>query len=301
MSFAENAKDSGSGAGRHPPGQSGLHPWRRFVALGDSFTEGLGDPEPRRPGEFRGWADRVAEELSLGHDDFAYANLAVRGQLLREVIDSQLPPAIDLRPDLVSIQAGGNDLLHPGVDPDKLAGFVERAVVELRAIDATVVLFVGPDSGKSTIMGQFRTKIAIFNENVRSIAARHDAVVADLWTLTELHDPRMWSPDRLHPSALGYQAVAIMVLNTLNVEHTLVPGELKPAPPQSWRQARAGDLDWAREYFMPWVVEGLKNRSRSKGFHAKRPFPAPVEGGLFGNAVPPPADGTAGGGRQSPD
>ncbi|MGA7206803.1 MAG: SGNH/GDSL hydrolase family protein, partial [Specibacter sp.] len=264
---------------------------------GDSFTEGLGDPEPNDPGAFRGWADRVAEELSLAQPDFAYANLAVRGLLLGEVINTQLPHAIALHPDLVSIQAGGNDLLHPGADPDKLAGLVERAVLELRALDATVVVFVGPDSGRSTVMGQFRTKIAIFNENVRSIAARHDAVVADLWSMTALHDPGMWSPDRLHPSPTGHHAVATMVLDTLNVRHTLLPLEPKDLPAQSWRQARAGDLLWAREYFMPWVLEGIKNRSRSDGFRAKRPLPAPV----FGTAVPPASapesapEGTPGG------
>jgi lysophospholipase L1-like esterase len=276
MGFYESAAPGGDGA-------RAVHPWHRFVVLGDSFTEGLGDPEPHDLRAVRGWADRVAEELSVGQPDFAYANLAVRGLLLREVIDTQLPQAISLHPDLVSIQAGGNDLLHPGADPDKLAGSLERAVTELRALDATVVVFVGPDSGRSTIMGQFRTKIAIFNENVRSIAERHDAVVADLWAMTELHDPGMWSPDRLHPSPMGHHAVAAMVLDTLNVHHTLVPMKPKDLPAQSWRQARAGDLLWAREYFMPWVLEGIKNRSHSDGFVAKRPLPAPV----FGTAVPP--------------
>lgn len=265
------------------------HPWRRFVALGDSLTEGLGDPEPLRPNGFRGWADRVAEELSAGCSGFSYANLAVRGLQLRQVIDTELPQALALHPDLVSIQGGGNDLLHAGADPDKIADALERAVIELRALDATVLVFVGPDSGRSTIMGQFRTKIAIFNENVRSIAERHDAVVADMWVMPELHDPRMWSPDRLHPSALGHHAVAAMVLKTLNVPNSLAPLDPKPLPVQSWRQARAGDLVWAREYFMPWVIEGLKNHSHSNGFHAKLPLPGPV---AFGNAVPPVGDGT---------
>jgi lysophospholipase L1-like esterase len=278
------------GATGHPNGLR-PHPWHRFVALGDSFTEGLGDPEPGSPGGFRGWADRVAEELSSSRDDFAYANLAVRGLLLRQVFDRQLAPAIALHPDLVSIQAGGNDFLHPRSDPDKLADIVEGAVVELRALGATVLVFVGPDSGRSTVMGQFRTKIAIFNENVRSIAERHDAVVADLWAMTELHDSRMWSPDRLHPSAMGHHAVAAMVLDTLNVPHSMVPQQPKPLPARSWREARAGDLVWAREYFMPWVLQGLKNRSHSDGFQAKRPMPGPISGPaggpLFGNPVPP--------------
>lgn len=174
------------------------------------MTEGLGDPESRSPNGFRGWADRVAEELSTGSEGFSYANLAVRGLMLREVIDKELPQALALHPDLVSLQAGGNDLLHTGADPDKLADVLERAVIELRALNATVLVFVGPDSGRSTIMGQFRTKIAIFNENVRSLCERHDALVADMWAMPELADPRMWSADRLHPSALGHHAVANM-------------------------------------------------------------------------------------------
>src|SRR5690554_5488949 len=90
------------------------HPWTRYVALGDSFTEGIGDPEPGSPGGHRGWADRVAEVLSAKTDDFAYANLAVRGRLLQQILDEQVEPALALRPDLVSISAGGNDIIRPG-------------------------------------------------------------------------------------------------------------------------------------------------------------------------------------------
>lgn len=262
----------------HPPvpGQPPPHPWRRFVAVGDSFTEGLDDPEPRSPGGYRGWADRVAEELSVGVPDFAYANLAVRGQLLREVVDTQIGPALALKPDLVSIQAGGNDLLRPGADPDKLSALLGSAVEALRYQGIAVLIFVGPDSGRSTVLGQFRTKIAIFNENVRSIAEHHDALIADLWAMTELHDTRMWGPDRLHPSSMGHHAVATMVLETLNVPHTLMADLPKPLPEKSWRAARAGDIVWAREYLMPWVLRGIRHEPANGGFGAKRPNPAPL-------------------------
>ena len=285
------------------PGSNGLpqavppHPWQRFVVMGDSFSEGLDDPEPRSPGGYRGWADRVAEELGVGVPNFAYANLAVRGQVLRQVVESQMGPALTLKPDLVSIQAGGNDLLHPGADPDKLAAILERAVATLRSQGITVIIFAGPDSGRSTVLGQFRTKIAIFNENMRSIAEHHDALIADLWAMTELHDPRMWSADRLHPSSLGHHAVAGMVLNALNVPHTLVPNVPKPLPDKGWREARVGDMLWARDYLVPWVLRGIRRESPSGGFGAKRPFAAPVQSGprepatgrIFGNPVPPAA------------
>ena len=87
-------------------------PWSRFVAIGDSFTEGVGDPEADSPGGLRGWADRFAEVLAEHNSDLAYANLAVRGKLIRQITDEQLEAAIDLRPDLVSVCAGGNDVIR---------------------------------------------------------------------------------------------------------------------------------------------------------------------------------------------
>ncbi|MDJ0317183.1 MULTISPECIES: SGNH/GDSL hydrolase family protein [Arthrobacter] len=253
------------------------HPYRRFVAVGDSFTEGIDDPQPNSPGDYRGWADRVAEELSVGVPEFAYANLAVRGQVLQEVLDSQIGQALALKPDLVSLQAGGNDLLHAGADPDKLAEILAGAVGLLKGQGMQVLIFVGPDSGRSTVLGQFRTKIAVYNENLRGIAKHYDAVIADLWAMTELHDPRMWSRDRLHPSSLGHHAVAAMVLETLNVPHSLMPLLPKPLPEKRWREARAGDVLWAREYLMPWVIGSIRHQSPSSGFSAKRPIPLGID------------------------
>lgn len=255
---------------------SGHHPWHRFVAMGDSFTEGFGDPEPLSPGGYRGWADRVAEELDSGPSDFSYANLAVRGQTVRKVIDTQLLPALRLDPDLVSFQAGGNDLIQLGADPDRLASTVEPAIEAMASTGATVVLFLGPDSGPQTVLGHVRTRIALYNEDLRAIAARHGAVVADLWSLKDLSDARMWSADRLHPSPLGHQQVAAMVLNSLAVPHALAPLTVKPMPSQSWRQLRAGDLTWTRQYLLPWMLRAAHRRAEESVPAAKRPVPGPV-------------------------
>ncbi|WP_442784787.1 SGNH/GDSL hydrolase family protein [Arthrobacter sp. CG_A4] len=265
----------------NPPATAVTHPWTRYVALGDSFTEGIGDPEPASPGGHRGWADRVAEELSHGHEGFAYANLAVRGRLLQQIADQQLAHCLSLRPDLVTLSAGGNDLIRPGGDPDLLAEKLDSLVQILGLGGATVVLFNGPDTG-SSVLGRVRSKVAIYNENLRTIAARHDAVIADMWSLRQLNDPQMWDADRLHFSPLGHHTIAAMVLDSLNVRHTLEPLSPKPLPQRSWREARTGDLVWAREYFMPWVVRRLRHRSSGDGMTAKRPLPGPV----FGPGVP---------------
>ena len=262
---------------------TGLHPWSRYVALGDSFTEGVGDPEPRSPGGLRGWADRVAEELSIGHEDFAYANLAVRGRLLRQILDQQVGPALALKPDLITLNAGGNDLIFRRSDPDKLAARMDAGVQLLAATGATVVLFAGPDWGATPVLGRTRGKVAIFNENLRIIAVRHDAVIADLWALRQLTHPLMWDPDRLHFSPLGQHTIAIMVLDTLNVPHTLEPTSPKDLPERSWREARADDIVWAHQHLVPWVLQRLKQRISEEERRAKRPDAAPV----FGARMPP--------------
>ncbi|MBP3037072.1 SGNH/GDSL hydrolase family protein [Arthrobacter sp. zg-ZUI100] len=263
------------------------HPWHRYVALGDSFTEGIGDPSPESPGGHRGWADRVAEELARDRDDFAYANLAIRGRLLNQILEEQLQPAIELRPDLVTICAGGNDVIRPGGDPDRLAEKMDGAVARLAESGATVVLFTGPDLGTTPVLGSVRGRVAIYNENLRTIAARHDIVMADMWALRELSNREMWAPDRLHFSPLGHHTIAAMVLETLGVEHTLEPQEPKPLPAKNWRTARTEDLTWARDYFVPWVVRRVRHRSSGDGIAAKRP----VAGPLFGGQGMPPGSG----------
>lgn len=254
----------------------GVHPWSRYVALGDSFTEGVGDPEPASAGGLRGWADRVAEELAAGRANFGYANLAVRGLLLQQIMDQQIGKALALQPDLVTLSAGGNDMVFHGTDPDKLAARLEAGVSQLAQAGPTIVLFTGPDWGSTLVLGRNRAKVAIFNENVRALAARHGALIADLWALTQLREPRMWDPDRLHLSPLGHHTVAMAVLEALNVPHTLQPLEPKSLPASSWRQARASDLSWARAYLVPWVVRQVRPHGRDGELRAKRPFAGPV-------------------------
>jgi lysophospholipase L1-like esterase len=247
------------------------HPWSRYVAIGDSFTEGIGDPEPESPGGHRGWADRVAEVLASHADDFAYANLAIRGRLLQQILDEQVEAALDLHPDLISISAGGNDTIRPGTDPDEVAARLDAGIGRLRRDGATVVLFTGPDIGGTPVLGRIRGKVAIYNENLHAVAKRHDAIVADMWALRELTDPRMWAPDRLHFSPIGHQTIARMVLDALNVRHDLDPFEADPLPRQSWRQARIDDIGWAREHFAPWILRRLRRESSGDGVTPKRP------------------------------
>ena len=152
------------------PKQTTELPWSRFVAIGDSFTEGVGDPESDSPGGLRGWADRFAEVLAHHNDDLAYANLAVRGKLIRQITEEQLVPAIDLRPDLVSVCAGGNDVIRPGADPDAVAVQLEYVLRKLRETGATVMVFICQDVHLPPVFRTMRGHGAIYDENIRKAA-----------------------------------------------------------------------------------------------------------------------------------
>jgi lysophospholipase L1-like esterase len=251
------------------------HPWRRYVAIGDSFTEGIGDPDPSSPGGHRGWADRVAEVLSSQVDDFAYANLAVRGKLIAQIAATQIEPALALKPDLITFSAGGNDVIRPGADPDAVAEQFEDAVVRLSSGGATLVVFTGIDTNFTPVFRGIRGRVAIYNENIRAIADKYDCIVADQWALKEIQDMRFFDDDRLHLNSLGHHEVARMVLRALNVPNGLQPMQPGPIPSKTWRAARGDDLVWAREHLVPWVLRRVRHQSSGDTVTAKRPDAAP--------------------------
>jgi lysophospholipase L1-like esterase len=252
-------------------------PWRRYVALGDSFTEGLSDPDPERPGEFRGWADLLAGHLASATPDVdvEYANLAIRGRLLRQVVEDQVPVALDARPDLVSLVAGGNDLIRPGADPDVLAATLEAAVLRLRAAGADVLLSTGVDTRQTPILRRVRGKIAIFNAHVWSIAGRSGAVVLDQWGAEWLQDWRMWDTDRIHLTSEGHRRIAFAAAAALGLPET---GDdwrtpLPPADRRPFRAAVTEEAAWVRGFVAPWIGRRLRGRSSGDGRVPKRPVP----------------------------
>jgi lysophospholipase L1-like esterase len=263
-----------------------------MVSLGDSFTEGIGDPIPGTADGHRGWADRVAEVLGGQVDDFAYANLAVRGKLIAQIVADQVEPALALSPDLITFSAGGNDVIRPGGDPDAVAEQFEDAVVRLSSTGATLVVFTGIDTLFTPVFRGIRGRVAIYNENIRAIADRHDCIVADQWALKEVQDMRFFDDDRLHLNALGHHEIARMVLRTLNVPNDLQPMQPDPLPSLTWREARANDIVWARQHFVPWVLRRVRHQSSGDHITAKRPDALPVQ------TVAPARDRSAGPGEQ---
>jgi lysophospholipase L1-like esterase len=267
-----------------------------FVAIGDSFTEGLSDPAP--DGGYRGWADRVAEKLAQSQPGFRYANLAIRGKLLDQVLAEQLPRAVELAPDLVSLAAGGNDILR-GSDVDTLAAQFEPGVAKLQAAGCRVVIFTGFDPRVFPVIRWLRGRIAAYNMHLRGIADDYGCDLVDLWSMRVLNDTRAWSPDRLHLTAEGHHRVALRTCEVLGIPVTedwrapLAPIAAGLGNRARWLAARRQDGRWAREYAMPWVRRRVGGGSSGDGLSAKRPelLPLSPAGLAVGSAAPSAADG----------
>ena len=243
----------------------------RFVALGDSFTEGVGDLDPARPNAVRGWADRVAEVLGRGESGFGYANLAIRGRKLLPVLSEQLEPALALEPDLVTIYAGANDILRPAVDLDALVAAYDAGLGRLAASGARLLVWTAFDPGGSATYRLLRGRFALYNELVRESADRHAATVVDFWRMREYRDWRYWDADRMHLGPAGHQRMAIEVLDTLGVTHDLQPFPLVDQRVVGRSEALRENVAWLRTSATPWVHRRLTGRSSGDGLRPRHP------------------------------
>jgi lysophospholipase L1-like esterase len=258
--------------------------WTRYVAVGDSFSEGLWDPYPQADGTpapagtasdgaMRGWTDRLADSLAdrRGEDGFEYANLAIRGKKLAQIVDEQLEVALDMKPDLVSVIGGGNDILRPQADISAITRRLEEAVMQIRATGADVLLATGFRTAGALSFTQGR--VGVYNANIWTIARRHGASVLDTWGLRSLYDWRLWSDDRIHLTDEGHRRIAQAALVGLGLEpDDATYDEPLPVAASPARIARArADAQWVRVHVGPWVQRRLRGTSSGDGRAAKWP------------------------------
>lgn len=253
-----------------------MRTFERYVAIGDSTTEGLDDPDGR--GGYRGWANRLAEHLARHQGRLLYANLAIRGKSTRQIRDEQLEAALALKPDLATVVVGMNDLVRPTMDLDAVVGALDDMQRAFVGIGCTVLTFTLPDLSPIVPLARFvRERTKRLNEGFRAVAARHGAVLVDLAAHPLTADRRLWAPDRLHANTLGHERIGHALARALGV-----PGDdawnqpLPPQPPRSWREVLDAEAYWAREHLFPWAVRHVRGRSMGDGITAKRPHLTPV-------------------------
>jgi lysophospholipase L1-like esterase len=248
-----------------------------LVAVGDSFTEGMSDLLP--DGTYRGWADLLAARMAAVTPGFRYANLAVRGKLIQQIVDEQVPLAAAMKPDVITLVGGLNDTLRPKCDMGRVRGLLEEAVEGLAPSCKQLVLMRSPGRN-GPVLERFRPRMEELFMCVDDLAARHGALVVDLYGAPSLADPRLWDVDRLHLSSEGHRRVAEAVWQTLGYDpedadwHTPAP----PAPLPGWVARRTADVRFARQHLLPWIGRRLTGRSSGDGLPPKRPDLLPYDG-----------------------
>jgi lysophospholipase L1-like esterase len=253
----------------------------RYVALGDSTTEGMDDPDGA--GGYRGWADRLAEHVAAAQGELAYANLGVRGRCAHEIRAEQLPAALAFAPDLATVVAGMNDLLRPRFDAVAIGadiGAMQRALI---GRGCTVLTFTIPDIAHRLAFGPFATMLSrrtrALDDEIRVVSAAAGAILVDLAAHPLASDPRMWAPDRLHANTLGHARTAAALAHAL-----ALPGSdarwldpLPALPPPPWHARVADDLAWTRDHLLPWLWRRVRPPRGAAPIHGpKRPDLRPV-------------------------
>ncbi|MEV1011359.1 SGNH/GDSL hydrolase family protein [Streptomyces sp. NPDC049881] len=250
--------------------------FRSFVAIGDSFTEGMSDLMP--DGTYRGWADLLAQRFAQRRAGFMYGNLAVRGKLMRQIAEEQVPAAAAMGADLVTLVGGLNDVLRPRCDIDQVCGLLRQSVEQLAPACKQLVLMRSP-ARRGPVLERYRTRLDRLFAYVDGLAAEHGAIVVDLYASASLGDPRLWADDRLHLTAEGHRRVAEAVWQRLGYESDAVwDTPLPVALPPRWYARRAADARFAREHLLPWIGRRLTGRSSGDGRAPKRPDLAPPLG-----------------------
>ena len=246
----------------------------RYVAIGDSFTEGVGDDLP--DGRVRGWADLVAQGWA---DSTAapvgYANLAIRGKLAWPIVEEQLEPALALNPTHLSFNGGGNDMIRPRTSISRVVEAFSRVIERCDEQGVQLILLSGANPSAQLPMSrmiQRRGDILSYAVGAR-IADRPDIIRAFNWPDRELSSPSYWSEDRLHMNSRGHHRVAARVLTALGMEPPAGWWSLPPLP----EAARMNGSTYYREHLGPWVRRRLTRTSSGDGRVPKHPEWAMIE------------------------
>ena len=241
----------------------------RYVAIGDSFTEGVGDW--REDGTPRGWADRVAEGLAASSPEpVHYSNLAIRGRLLAPIVADQLPAALSLEPlpTLLTFNGGGNDMLRPGHDTSVQMGLIRASVEKCLEVGVRPVLLSGPDPSDGLPFGRtVHERGAALTDAGLELADELGVLYVNGFADQELREAQYWCDDRLHLNPHGHARMAAKVLAALGVEVTVEEGP----EPRVWYGGLIAEARYYRRHVAPWVGRRLRRRSSGDNRTAKHP------------------------------
>ncbi|HEV2370659.1 MAG TPA: SGNH/GDSL hydrolase family protein [Streptosporangiaceae bacterium] len=182
-------------------------PWDRFLVMGDSLAEGLGEASPG----YRSlpWADRTREALTRRRPGLTYLNIGLRNLVAAEVREQQLARGLEFAPDLAAVVCGGNDLFAQDFDPDAVERELDTIIGSLRQRDTTVITYCLMNIiAAYPELDPLTPKIKELNDRVRAVADRHGALLVDMWDHPGCAERTMYSSDLLHSSMRGHALLA---------------------------------------------------------------------------------------------
>lgn len=246
--------------------------YSRYVAIGDSQTEGLWDGDDAHG--LVGFADRLATMIDAHHPGLMYANLAVRGRRIVDLLDVQLPAALALQPDLISVCIGMNDVTRPGPYFASALAELDKLHTLLAATGATVVTTTFPDIAKILPIGRMiASRVELINGEIRNAAERHGFRLVDLYNAPSMTMPDTWSADRVHGSVKGHQLFAAAAAEALGLPGSSHDWALVDGLPQrpSLRSQAISQVLWTQNMLMPWLWYHVRGKSAGDGRGPKRP------------------------------
>ena len=248
----------------------------RYVAIGDSQTEGLWDGDDSAG--LTGFADRLAAMVDTHHPGLLYANLAVRGRRIADLIDEQLTPALQMRPDLITVCIGMNDVTRPGRHFGRALDDLDTVYARLADSGATVVTTTFPDVSAILPVGRvIVSRVHRINDRIRTAADRHGFRLVDLYSAPSMRHHDTWSPDRIHGSTKGHILFAEAAAEALGL----------PGSSHDWAEAGTvvepssgergyAQLQWTKNMLLPWLWRQMRGKSEGDGRGPRRPRLAPV-------------------------
>ncbi|WP_406461975.1 SGNH/GDSL hydrolase family protein [Streptomyces sp. NBC_01622] len=228
----------------------------RFVALGDSLTEGVGDPV----GEvWRGWAALLADGLAQQPEaSVEFTNLAVSGAQSRDVLERQTPAGLALNPDVVSVVIGVNDTLRCTFDIQALAARLDKVYAAFTAQGAVLLTACLPDPGTMLgLPGALARPLArrqrAVNTVVHALSERYGAVHLHAAEGEWIMDRAIWSADRLHPGERGHRQLALR-FHALLTEEGVATGAAPSPEPEFPAPTRSASLWWLATAGTGWMA-----------------------------------------------
>ncbi|MGW3108601.1 SGNH/GDSL hydrolase family protein [Streptomyces sp. NPDC001100] len=228
----------------------------RFVALGDSLTEGVGDPVGEA---WRGWAALLADGLAgQPEDTVEFTNLAVSGAQSRDVLERQTPAGLALNPDVVSVVIGVNDTLRCTFDIQALAARLDKVYAAFTAQGAVLLTACLPDPGAMLgLPGALARPLArrqrAVNTVVHALSERYGAVHLHAAEGEWIMDRAIWSADRLHPGERGHRQLALR-FHALLAEEGVATGVAPSPEPEFPAPTKSASLWWLATAGTGWVA-----------------------------------------------